>query len=208
MKIIPTTKNWKRVMIWSAVLLASIAITTGCKKQTASPPQTAGTTPAPSPSPGQAAGQTPTGQQPQTPAGGQTAATPTPQPAAVKLVPITFDAAQKAGMTATAKNIKLATVYIPQSVAEEDKLDQLQSAGKQMTIKLLKMSIIESAEDMMPAGAGAQDVKLSSGTGKAVNIGGQNTIYLKQGSTFIALTSQNIAINDLAKIADTLTPLK
>lgn len=135
------------------------------------------------------------------------------QPAA-ELVPAAFGDAEKQAFTDSMKAAELKTLYVPQQIAKDDKLNQVQTSGadKTMTLTFLKMELIESPQELKPAGeAGeAKEVKLANGTARWMADGGKQTLYMKLGDTYIALRSLDgsLAEGDIEAIAATLAPLQ
>lgn len=177
---------WKRAAAWvSALLLASSLLAlTACQKGQATPPQ------------GQDQNQ-----------GDQTAKPPAAQ---VELVPISYTDADKEAIRNTAKFSGITSIYVPQKSVPDDKLNQVQSSGKVMTVKYNHMAVLESPEELMPPGQEPEkEVKLSTGTANWLTIGGQSALYLKQGDTFIAIQpAKDVAPEAIEAIAGSLAPLQ
>ncbi|UUZ84368.1 hypothetical protein LJK88_12070 [Paenibacillus sp. P26] len=197
-----------KTMKWTLVMLMAAGMLTACtKNQQASPPST--TTPSAGQT-GQAgqSGQTgQTGQSGQTGQGGQSTA-----PAAgVKLTPISYPDVEKQMMTTTAKTSGIKTLYVPQQGAYGDSLNQVGSSSGVMTLEYSKMNIQESAMEIKPSGTAEPEkpVKLGVGEGKWVTVGGQPTLYLKVGETYVAINSaKSVSQEEIQAIAETLKPLQ
>ncbi|MBP1156631.1 MULTISPECIES: hypothetical protein [unclassified Paenibacillus] len=183
-----TRYTWKRGAAWVVALFLAASLLTlmACQKgQTMSPGE------------GQNENQ---GEQPANP--------PT---AKVELVPISYSDADKQMIRNTAKIAGVNPVYVPFKAAPDDKLDQVQSAGKIMTVKYNHMAVMQSVEEIRPLASteSEKEVRLSTGTAKWVKAGGQTLLYLKQGKTFIAIQSaESVSPETIEAIAESLAPLE
>ncbi|WP_426448740.1 hypothetical protein ACP26L_29165 [Paenibacillus sp. S-38] len=198
-----TLYTGRRKAAWLAAAVLTLSLITGCGKDEAAPaPGTDNT--------GQQAG-TAQGGTAEGSKGGQTGDAAAEKPAEkVSLAQITYSDADRKGIADVAKIQELGKVYVPQQGTADEKFDQVGGGQKQVTLKYAKMSIIESASEIKPAGTAEKEenVTLKQGSGKFVTVGGQDTLYLKMDDTFIALQSaKGLTRAELQAIAETLAPL-
>lgn len=177
---------WNRAAAWVLALLlaASLVTLTACQKGQSTPP-------------GEAQNQ---GEE-----------TVNPPAAKVELVPIIYSDADKQMIRNTAKIAGVTPVYVPFKGVPEDKLDQVQSAEKIMTLKYIQMAVMQSAEEIKPPSnaKSEEEVNLSTGSAKRVKAGGQTLLYLKQGSTYMVIQSaESVSPETVAAIAESLAPLE
>lgn len=187
--------TWKRTgALASALLLAAALLTlAACQNEQAAPAPSEGS----QPSQGQDQNQ-----------GGSTA---NPPAASVELAEIAYSDADKESIRSTAKFANITAIYVPQKGLPDDKLNQVQGTGNEMTLKFNKMSVIESAQEIKPAGQAEseKDVKLTGGTAKWITAGGRSVLYLKQGDTFIAIQpAQDVPAAAIEAVAQSLAPLQ
>lgn len=196
-------KTWK----WTLAMLAAVSLLTACTKN-----QTAAPSPQTPPAQGQTGGAAAPGGTTGGTTGGAAGGAPGKAPAAnVKLVPVTYADAEKQMVTSTAKTAGLKTVYLPQQLTSGDKLNQVGLSGGVMTLELLKLSMQESAKEIVPAGKAESEtpVKLSVGDGKWVTVGGQSTLYVKTADTYVAIIpSKNVSKDETQAVAETLKPVQ
>ncbi|AFH65089.1 hypothetical protein B2K_31025 [Paenibacillus mucilaginosus K02] len=204
MKLMSPSYTGRRKAAWLAAAVLALSLMTGCGNDEAAPaPGTENN--------GQQGGTTQGGGTADTAKEGQQGDAAAQKPAEkVSLAQITYSDADRKGIADVAKIQELAKVYVPQQGTADEKFDQVGGGQKQVTLKYAKMSIIESASEIKPAGTveKEENVTLKQGSGKFVTVGGQDTLYFKMEDTFIALQSaKGLSRAELQAIAETMAPL-
>lgn len=208
--------QWMRTAALLSALILTVTLT-ACKKEAAQPPKTPEPAPTEQTTPGQTTppGQTPpqpgqSGQTPpgQTGQGGETAKPPEEAP--IKIGQLQYTEIERTSVATAAKNAGVPTYYLPERGASDDKIDQMATSAKLLTLKYYKMTILESPEEIKPSGKveSKQEVKLRNGTGQWVTVDGKKTLYLKLDKTYIALSSDKLSEADLQTVAESLATLK